>query len=120
MHYFNLQKFQFIDDLTINQTQRLLLVGFSIEESLNRMIEWLSSNFDMSINAIILNYVKTSNGAELLSRTVTIPEEIAKEKSQNPYLENEFSIMEEHTLDDVLDRLHKLHGRKQIIEKYLT
>lgn len=70
-----------IDDLTINQTQRLLLVGFSIEESLNRMIEWLSTNFDMSINAIILNYVKTSNGDELLSRTVTIPEEVAKEKT---------------------------------------
>jgi hypothetical protein len=70
-----------IDDLTINQTQRLLLVGFSIEEPLNRMIEWLSSNFDMSINAIILNYVKTSTGTELLSRTVTIPEEIAKEKT---------------------------------------
>ena len=46
--------------------------------------------------------------------------EIAKTKSQNPYLENEFSIMEEHTLDDVLDRLHKFHGRKQMIEKYLT
>jgi len=70
-----------IDDLTINQTQRLLLVGFSIEEPLNRMIEWLSSNFDMSINAIVLNYVKTSTGTELLSRTVTIPEEIAKEKT---------------------------------------
>jgi len=70
-----------IDDLTINQTQRLLLVGFSIEESLIRMIEWLSSNFDLSVNAIILNYVKTSNGTELLSRTVTIPEEIAKEKT---------------------------------------
>ena len=70
-----------IDDLIINQSQRLLLVGFSIEESLSRMIEWLSSNFDMAINAIVLNYVRTSNGAELLSRTVTIPEEIAKEKS---------------------------------------
>ena len=46
--------------------------------------------------------------------------EIAKTKSQNPYLENEFSIMEEHALDDVLDRLHKYHGRKQMIEKYLT
>jgi len=70
-----------IDDLTINQSQRLLLVGFSIEEPLSRMIEWLSTNFDMAINAIVLNYVKTSNGTELLSRTVTIPEEIAKEKS---------------------------------------
>jgi hypothetical protein len=46
--------------------------------------------------------------------------EIAKTKSQNPYLKNEFSIMEEHALDDVLDRLHKYHGRKQMIEKYLT
>lgn len=70
-----------IDEITINQSQRLLLVGFSIEERLSRMIEWLSNNFDMAINAIVLNYVKTSSGSELLSRTVTIPEEIAKEKS---------------------------------------
>ena len=80
-----------IDDLTINQTQRLLLVGFSIEEPLNRMIEWLSSNFDMSINAIVLNYVKTSNGTELLSRTVTIPEEIAKEKTSKKKFKIEMS-----------------------------
>jgi len=80
-----------IDDLTINQTQRLLLVGFSIEEPLNRMIEWLSSNFDMSINAIILNYVKTSNGTELLSRTVTIPEEVAKEKTSKKKFKIEMS-----------------------------
>ena len=45
------------------------------------MIEWLSTNFDMAINAIVLNYVKTAGGSELLSRTVTIPEEVAKEKS---------------------------------------
>jgi len=70
-----------IDDLTINQSQRLLLVGFSIEESLGRMIEWLSDNFDMAINAVVLKYAKTKNGSEILSRTVTIPEEVAKEKS---------------------------------------
>lgn len=70
-----------IDDITVNQSQRLLLVGFSIEESLSRMIEWLSSNFDMAINAIVLSYIKTSSGTELLSRTVTISEEIEKEKS---------------------------------------
>ena len=80
-----------IDDLTINQTQRLLLVGFSIEESLNRMIEWLSSNYDLSVNAIILNYVITSNGTELLSRTVTIPEEIAKEKTSKKKFKIEMS-----------------------------
>ncbi len=70
-----------IDDLTINQSQRIMLIGFAIEESLGRMIEWLSTNFDMSVNAVILNYAKTSNGSELLSRTVTIPEQIVKEKS---------------------------------------
>ena len=46
--------------------------------------------------------------------------EIAKEKYENPYLENEYSITEEDELDAVLDRLHRYHGRKQMIEKYLT
>ena len=67
--------------MVINKAQRLLLVGFSIEESLSRMIEWLSSNYDMGINAIVLNYIKTSSGDELLSRTVIIPEEVEKAKS---------------------------------------
>jgi hypothetical protein len=56
-----------LDDLVINKAQRLLLVGFSIDEALSRMIEWLSSKYDLGINAIILNYVKTSSGNELLS-----------------------------------------------------
>jgi hypothetical protein len=70
-----------IEDLSINQVQRLLLVGFAVEESLSRMIEWLSSNYNLSVNAIILNYVKTQSGDELLSRTVIIPEEVEKEKT---------------------------------------
>lgn len=70
-----------LEDLVINKAQRLLLVGFSIEESLGRMIEWLSSNYDLSVNAIILNYIKTSSGDELLSKTVIIPEEVEKAKS---------------------------------------
>lgn len=80
-----------IEDLTINQNQRLLLVGFAIEESLSRMIEWLSDKFDVGVNAIILNYTKTSNGSELLSRTVSIPEEIAKEKSNKRKFKIEMS-----------------------------
>ncbi len=70
-----------IDDLIINNSQRLLLVGFSIDESLSRMIEWLSSKYDLAINAIVLSYVRTSSGNELLSKTVIIPEEVEKEKS---------------------------------------
>mgnify|MGYP001080388382 CR=1 FL=1 len=70
-----------IGELSINQSQRILLVGFSIEESLNRMIEYLSNKYDLGINAVILNYVKTSNNNELLSRTMIIPEEVSQEKS---------------------------------------
>ena len=70
-----------LEDLAINQAQRLLLVGFSIEESLSRMIEWLSDKFNVGINAVLLNYVKTPNGDEVLSRIVIIPEEIEKQKA---------------------------------------
>jgi hypothetical protein len=68
-----------LDGFVVNQTQRLLLVGFSVEESLHRMIEWLSEKYSIGINAIVLHYIKTHNGEELLSRTVIIPEEIDKE-----------------------------------------
>ncbi len=77
------QKFSGInlEDLAINQAQRLLLVGFSIDESLGRMIEWLSDKYNVGINAVLLKYVKTKNGDEILSRTVIIPEEIEKQKA---------------------------------------
>jgi len=69
-----------LEDLLINESQRILLVGFSIEESLQRMVEWLSNNYDVSINAVILKYIKTKSGDELIARTVIIPEEIEKER----------------------------------------
>ncbi|MBK8451709.1 MAG: hypothetical protein IPL42_17525 [Saprospiraceae bacterium] len=68
------------EEVSVNQTQRLLLVGFAIEESLHRMIEWLSENYSLAINAIVLHYVKTNSGDELLSRTVIIPEDVEREK----------------------------------------
>lgn len=69
-----------LENLTLNKTQRILLVGFSVEESLQRMIEWLSNNYGVSVNAIVLKYIKTKNGEELIARTVIIPEEIEKER----------------------------------------
>ena len=71
-----------LEEVTVNLNQRLLLVGFGMEESLNRIIDWLSAKFRVSINGVILNYVKTSSGDELLSRTVIIPEEVEKEISK--------------------------------------
>jgi len=70
-----------IEDLAINQTQRILLIGFSIEESLNRMIEWLSDKYSLGINAIILSYNKTKQGDEILSRSSIIPEEVVIQKA---------------------------------------
>lgn len=70
-----------LEEIAINQAQRLLLVGFKIEEPLSRMIEWLSDRYSMGINAILLNYVKTKKGDEIISRTVIIPEEVEKQKA---------------------------------------
>ena len=55
------EKFETIEleDLIVNKTQRILLVGSSIEESLERMIGWLSNDYGVIINAIILKYIKT-------------------------------------------------------------
>jgi hypothetical protein len=77
------QKFEGIalEDLAINQAQRLLLVGFGVDETLGRMIEWLSDKYSIGINAIVLSYVKTPKGDEILSRTVIIPEEVEKQKT---------------------------------------
>lgn len=71
------------EEVAVNQAQRLLLVGFAVEEPLHRMIEWLSENYNLAINAIILHYTKTKSGDELLSRTVVIPESVEREKVNN-------------------------------------
>jgi len=69
------------ENLELNTTQRIVLVGFSIETSLERMIEWLSDSYGVDINAVILKYVKTRGGDELLIRTFTISEEMQHERS---------------------------------------
>jgi len=69
-----------LENLSINATQRILLVGFGIESSLERMIQWLSDSYSVSVNALVLSYVRTSSGDELVTGTSIIPEEIEKER----------------------------------------
>lgn len=69
-----------LEAININATQRILLVGFSIENSLERMIEWLSVSFDVNVNAIVLNYIRTDGGEELITRTAIISEEVEKKR----------------------------------------
>jgi len=71
-----------IESLNINENQRILLVGFGLEPSLERMIEWLSDKFGVNINAIIMHYAKTKCGDELLMKTSIISEEVEKERTK--------------------------------------
>jgi len=64
-----------LESLLINASQRILLVGFSVDENLERMIKWLTSSSDVEVNAIVLNYSRTSSGDELLTRGVIVSEE---------------------------------------------
>jgi hypothetical protein len=65
-----------LDSVNLNSTQRIVLVGFSIEASLERMIDWLSDSYEVNINAVVLRYVKTNGGDELLMKTSIISEEM--------------------------------------------
>ncbi len=70
------------EETSFNDMQRILLVGADIDEGLQRMIEWLSDNYGVNINAVIFRYVKTQAGEELLVKTVIIPEEVARERTR--------------------------------------
>ncbi|MDI9616143.1 MAG: endonuclease NucS [Methanothrix sp.] len=80
-----------LDSINLNSTQRIVLVGFSIEDSLKRMIKWLSEHHDVNINAVVLSYVKTKGGDELLLRTVVINEDIARERIQEAQKKKKFT-----------------------------
>jgi hypothetical protein len=84
-----------LEDLNINENQKILLVGFSIDERLQRMIEWLSERYRMSINAVILKYIKTKNGEELIARTIVIPEEIEKERTEKQKRQKKIPMSDE-------------------------
>jgi Endonuclease NucS C-terminal domain len=68
-----------LEGINLNGAQRILLVGFAVESSLERMISWLSSEYGVSVNAVVLHYTKTSSGDEVLTKTAVISEEIEQE-----------------------------------------
>ncbi len=80
-----------VESFVINSSQRIILIGFAIESALSRMIEWLSDNYGLAVNAIILKYIKTSSGNELLSRTAIIPDEIERDNANKKKYKIEMS-----------------------------
>ncbi|MCC9079053.1 endonuclease NucS [Litorilinea aerophila] len=71
-----------LENLNINETQRIILVGFGIEGALERMLNWLSNAYGVNVNAVLLQYVRTAQGDELLSRVAVISEEMEQQRSQ--------------------------------------
>lgn len=69
-----------LENININKSQRIFLVGFGIKGALERMVNWLSNSYDVSINAIVLKYVRTRKGDELLTRVAVISEEVEKQR----------------------------------------
>ena len=69
-----------LETVNFNSTQRIILVGFSIEASLERMIEWLSDFYEVNVNAMVMSYVRTKGGEELLTKTTVISEEMEEER----------------------------------------
>ena len=71
-----------LESLAVNETQRIILVGFALESSLERMIEWLSDGYGVSINAVSLKYLRTSAGNEVLTRTSIISEQVEESRAK--------------------------------------
>lgn len=105
-----------LEDLIINRMQRILLVGFSVEEPLQRMIEWLSNTYGVSVNAIVLSYIRTRSEDELIARTMIIPEEVDRERASRRQIR--ISMSDEPGSYD-LDELESLL-RSYLSERRLT
>ncbi len=70
-----------LENLNINETQRVVLVGCGIEGALERVRNWLSGADGVQINAVLLQYARTAGGDELLSRVAVISEELEQQRS---------------------------------------
>jgi hypothetical protein len=101
-----------IENLSINSTQRIVLVGFAIESALERMIEWLSDTYAVNVNAVVLSYARTSSGDEILTRTSIISEEVEQERTRK---QKKFQIPKS---DD--PGTHDLPQLKDLLRDYLS
>lgn len=106
-----------VDMESINNAQRIILVGFGIESSLERMVEWLSNTYSVNINAVILNYIKTAKGEELLLKTSIISEEVEQErvKKQRKFVTKAPNVTLQQLVDKGLIKdgqtLYFFHGK---------
>jgi len=94
-----------IETTKINDRQRIVLVGFGAETALERMLEWLSDTYGVSINAVILKYVRTAAGSETLTRTAVISEDLEEMRSRDKKFATPMSDEPGQYSEDELRRL---------------
>ncbi len=100
-----------LESISINDSQRILLVGFSIDEPLQRMIEWLSTNYGISINALIFKHIETESKDKLIARTMIIPEEVDEERRKKS--------TKKINMSDTAGK-YEINDLKILLEKYLS
>jgi len=97
----------------INQRQRIMIVASNIDDSTERIIHYLSENYDIPINALTFQFFKDGD-AEYLGRVFLLDPEISESKlgktgtkKRRPYLKYEelVAVAEENGVIDQYARL---------------
>jgi hypothetical protein len=68
------------EQVSFNKAQRILLVVAGVDESLQRMSEWLSDNCAASINTVAFRYARTRSGDALLIRAAAVLEKAERQQ----------------------------------------
>ena len=69
-----------LEDISLNSSQRIILVGVRMETGVERMVEWLSEN-GVDINIALFTFHEVEEGRYVLARTFALSEEVAAARS---------------------------------------
>jgi hypothetical protein len=66
------------------QSHRILIVAACLDDSAERIINYLVQRHSVGINAVFFNYAKLANNTEILSRSILVPDAIAERSKGLP------------------------------------
>lgn len=65
----------------VNKKHRMYIVASALDPSTERILEYLSETYGVDINFASFNYFKTSDGVEIVGRSMLIDEEVAQART---------------------------------------
>ncbi|WP_066320535.1 endonuclease NucS domain-containing protein [Bacillus sp. FJAT-29814] len=71
----------------INDTHQIMIVSAQLDSETERIINYLSNNFDVPINAVFFRYFE-EEGQQFITRSWLLDPNIVDEKSSNPKVDN--------------------------------